>query len=303
MKKILILLFGALVLFNSCKKEQLTHCEDFPPPPTGPGYQYVLDGIQYQTIAFNPNNYNEFCGTRLTSNGNELYTYNLSTNELKVIAKDFFFGYPVWGRNNWILLNGKDWNIYKIKPNGDSLTQITFTNNCIRPTWNYNGSKIIYWDNSINKVIQLSLFSGSLTQQNNTIPNEYGDWLSDSNSVVGKNWNYIYMYTHLSEQTTLKEYKLNTHNFVSIQVYESNNYIISTLDGVYKFNFDQNTYQSLMPCCDASCYKSTAYNKLQNRLYFIKQKKKLIDKNNISVRTRIVHTDMDGNNEIELNLP
>lgn len=50
-------------------------------------------------------------------------------------------------KNGWLIYEKIDLNIYKIKTNGDSLTQLTTKGNYLFPSWSEDGKYIFYTDN------------------------------------------------------------------------------------------------------------------------------------------------------------
>lgn len=99
----------------------------------------------YLHPAINPNNPYEFVYFRANPDdlpNNGLYVYNMCTKEitfLNVIGDNMD-----WSVKDWIIFKGGS-QLYKIKSNGDSLTQLTSTSGT-RAKWNPDGTKFIYHD-------------------------------------------------------------------------------------------------------------------------------------------------------------
>ncbi|MBL7961496.1 PD40 domain-containing protein [bacterium] len=71
---------------------------------------------------------------------------DMETYEKKEFSKDFL-GTADWSPDGeWIVYTdySKGRNIFKIKSNGDSITQLTFEGNSIFPRWSPDGEKIVY---------------------------------------------------------------------------------------------------------------------------------------------------------------
>lgn len=140
-------------------------CKKDPPIPKDPNCQDLdfagcgnisipvlhYDSTMFQAPCINPNDPNEFCYLYKNSNNsalNGLYKYTISTGVKQQLTTGLsLFNQPKWGKNGWILLNvisGGDREIYKIKANGDSLTQVTTGKPDLFPEWNADCSKIIF---------------------------------------------------------------------------------------------------------------------------------------------------------------
>ncbi|RFC53721.1 TolB family protein [Brumimicrobium aurantiacum] len=114
---------------------------------------YMLEEYYYNEPILNPNNPFEFAFIRDTDElgwNAELCVYNFCSNETKVLTD--LVGYGIdWSVKDWIIFTGKDFQLYKIKSNGDSLIQLTNTgnhNNYAR--WSPKGTRYLYLDASSN---------------------------------------------------------------------------------------------------------------------------------------------------------
>ncbi len=104
--------------------------------------------FDYTTPCFNPLNSNQVVYYRYDNSkievGFEIWVVDLCTNDRKKIADNALYGID-WGASGWIAYTADDQNIYKIKPNGDSLTQLTFIGEYNRyPKWDLKGGRIAY---------------------------------------------------------------------------------------------------------------------------------------------------------------
>lgn len=75
---------------------------------------------------FNPENPYEISFISEINSNHGLFIYNFCTNKTRFVlsSKIYYYNYN-WGRNDWIYFTSYDQNIWKIKSNGDSLTQFT----------------------------------------------------------------------------------------------------------------------------------------------------------------------------------
>jgi hypothetical protein len=95
----------------------------------------------------NPNNPNQLC--YILYYGSPEYTTKLRfmdmcTGEDRLIS-DIALSFPSWSKKNWITFSAKDHQLYKVKPSGDSLTQLTFEGEYnVGAVWNHEGSQLFF---------------------------------------------------------------------------------------------------------------------------------------------------------------
>lgn len=103
----------------------------------------------YEYPCFNPNNpeqlaYYRFDNTEWTSYSSELWVADFCAGEKTMLAENVLYGLD-WSVKDWLIYTAADQNIWKIKSNGDSLTQLTFVGDYNRhPKWSPDGSKIVF---------------------------------------------------------------------------------------------------------------------------------------------------------------
>ncbi|MEZ4939960.1 MAG: hypothetical protein R3D58_03770 [Saprospiraceae bacterium] len=166
MRLLLPFLFG-ICLFFACKDSPEPFNPDCTFDYTAPAYNldtlfpyldpcgvltdYTMpERYGYYDACFNPLNNNQIAFVRHDYSTFpvtiELCTFDFCTGNLKVLTNVCFLS-PDWGAADWIAFRGKDKQIWMIKPNGDSLTQMTFTNsNHASPQWDDKGEKILFYE-------------------------------------------------------------------------------------------------------------------------------------------------------------
>ncbi|HXB41367.1 MAG TPA: hypothetical protein VNZ49_12550 [Bacteroidia bacterium] len=72
-----------------------------------------------------------------------LWKYNIKTKQRILLDKNVMNDVFI-NQNGWLVYETMDWNIYKIKGNGDSLTQLTFDGGSKFPRWTDDGKFIWY---------------------------------------------------------------------------------------------------------------------------------------------------------------
>ncbi|MBW6484053.1 MAG: hypothetical protein K0B10_13455 [Vicingaceae bacterium] len=306
--KIVLFFFFAILLTN-CKKDAAIHpkvedeCINFPPSSSPLGYQYQQPEITYNAPCFNPNNPNEIIFVRgyYSTQSNELVKYNLITkNETVLLSSTQIWGHPNWGINGWILLNKGDNQVWKIKDNGDSLTQLT-TQFGIDAIWSPNGNEFAYWVqigsvdytffSDINGNVLDTLLYPNIAYQ--------AAWSPDGSKIATLGLSYINLNTKqtISVHTSLNPPYINSVGWLS----DSETIIWSSNDGFYKTNINTNTTTRIKTACSSKKYiRPTVFN---NKIIIQRFDSKLISENIIWTENNLYMMDADGNNETKLTLP
>lgn len=187
-------------------------------PPCTAGPQFRLTGkYSYKNNCVNPRNKNEFAFLRWENNmqagdNSDLCVYNMCSNTLKIIANQVAYSLD-WSVKDWIIYTGSDRNLWKIKSNGDSLTQLTFTgpyNNNAK--WNLDGTKYLYAAVASGEGMRISNSDGTLHKlvlYSTTGGIQSWDWLN--------NEEIIFTFPIPSSATVIKKYNVNTDEVTQLQ--------------------------------------------------------------------------------------
>lgn len=102
----------------------------------------------YMEPCFNPENPEQLAYYRFDNTGfnlsSEIWVVDFCTGEKKLIANNALYGLD-WSIKDWLIYTADDQNIWKIKSNGDSLTQLTFVGDYNRyPKWSPDGERIAF---------------------------------------------------------------------------------------------------------------------------------------------------------------
>ncbi len=250
MKSPTLLTFVFAIIFSGCNENEdlptaSTDCtnnyttpannldsNNFAPPC--PIISYERPGrYEYYEGCFNPLNNNQIAFVRVDKITLpfklELCTFDFCTGELKVLT-DKCRGLPSWGAKNRIAFWGPGSQIWMIKPDGDSLTQLT--NNGLKHTyskWNPEGNLLMYWEGNPNPYLNtvISNLEGERIDTVENIGSSVFDWDGKSYyKITGKNGigydlviekyqlsnlDYLLIDTFLSNETTL-----NIPNIISV---------------------------------------------------------------------------------------
>ena len=299
MKRTIITLLILNTLF-SCNKENtnLEACKEIPPAPVGFGYKLVCGGNCYGSICVNPNNVNELLVFRGLDSigGSGLVIYDLLNKTSRVIFKGTVYYQPKWGINDWILFN-YDEEIWKIKSNGDSLTQLTFSTFNFSPEWNIDCTKFIYRDQKIQKNIiassdglhidttDVSGFGNPCWQHDSLICGVAPAWAAYSNPY-NNTWGIVYNFE--PEGFSGSAQWIDKQNF------------IWTRHGIYKSNYLTKETTIIKPSCNAIIYLYPSYCLSADKIYFLVLNRRLKDRNTIENTTQIKMMNTDGSDEVEI---
>jgi hypothetical protein len=314
----------ATSLLVGCKKKDfpqgsgglpdlLTECDcDTIPPfsgwsPSGT-YPTISDSTRYLSPKFNPNNDNEiiFFDSDVYGNNGGIYKFNLQTN----LKTAIYTGVPIssnitWSSKDWIIFQkNTNFNLYKIKSNGDSLTQLTFQSEFFHPNWNFDGTKFIAYLKNTNKTMVLNEYG--------TVVDTIENWLG------GGDWQHpLYVLTRLLNSTVVvmniesknifKEINLESPNALSTLGWATDDKIIyGDTTGMFTYWINNGIKQKMRNFCNASYYASMTRNSSSTKLAFCKVEQKLIDINGeeyLLVDSKLVIMNTDGSNEQEIIIP
>jgi hypothetical protein len=317
MKKLTIsFLFISFVFIISCKKDKIENecltvpqeeeCQDIPPIGwTQTGYQWTKVLPYYETPHFNPNNSNELVFRLYENSGDQFFQlvkYNFTTQEIATIYQGDF-AFPKWSKKDWILFSQSDFNIYKIKSNGDSLTQLTFSGNGASADWNLKGDQFIYANISNNSSIILSEDGIPLdTIEGGSLPMS---WQHDSLlASISPAW--LYVQNSNSQELDFRIiHEINSGGTTRAEWLDSDNIIWAYNDGIFKSNIISNETVLLQESCDAKVYQYPTVSIISNKVIFQRTDKELIETevNKGTATSRMFIMNFDGSEREEIILP
>ncbi len=182
-----IIYTSLLILAASCSKDVALspdgECYDLPPSTSWTGYSYTYAQYSYLAPCFNPNSGDEFVYIREVRDSlviGELRIKNIITGTDFSLTMGAWRK-PNWGRNGWILFNHGDNNIWRIKSNGDSLTQLTVDGSSHDARWNYDATKYVFWQRigSGNYYTIIADANGNHLDTLTDFSYYYGSWSND----------------------------------------------------------------------------------------------------------------------------
>jgi hypothetical protein len=295
-----------IFIFTSCEKDSslsyssnANDCQELPGEPIT-GWNYLFDSGYTQFPYFNPNNSDEIIFQKKNySTGNlGLYKYNLVTHQKQLVYAGENWFPPKWGRNDWILLNPPDANIWKIKSNGDSLTQLTFTSNNFYPEWNLDATKFAYANNSLNKTFICSP-DGTVFDTLDYCGVGVGSCWQHPTLIVGAGVGltigdpYQDTFTWLFQQ---QEPPLNEACWLNDYV----NIIYTATNGIFKINSQTKQITLIKSSCFTKNYLFLTYSTLSNKMIFQRVDQRAINSTTVEVKSGLYIMNADGTDEREI---
>ncbi len=306
MKTFIQFIFCCVIIFLiSCSKDKFSieTCEEIP-LPTGisTGYQWTKIFPYYDLPCLNPNNPDEIV-LRLHENYTDtifkLIKYNLSTKTKKTIYEGNFLR-PRWSRKDWIIFNSNDYNIYKIKSNGDSLTQLTTLGICFAPEWNLAGDKFIYYTGQLTNPPSMSIICNENGIPLDTIiggPN-FPSWQHDSLLINLSAARLFYQNPITWEYEILKE--ISVGGTSSVEWFDNENVIWSHNDGIFSTNIFSKETRLIKSSCDAQLYKHPTVSFESQKVIFQRDDKEVTGTNKGTIQSRLFIMNFDGSCELEI---
>lgn len=283
-------------------------CDDIPASNFTSGYNFIDIFPRYERPCFNPNNSAEFvCQINDgTSDSPSIFIYNLETNERTLLYKGGIYGIPDWGKNGWILLNPvEDPQIWKIKSNGDSLTQLTSEGTNLTPYWNPNADKIIFATSILkedppgNSVqFAISIIMDSDGNHIDTLPGNTSlvSW-HDSNRILFFGGNIILEDLENQTRTTIIELErpFSSSGITSINMDE---FIWCNNEGVFTHNMISGNTELIKEACESRVYELPSYSPQSGKLLFTRREANILQKQNTyESYYKIVEMNIDGSEE------
>ncbi|HET8964485.1 MAG TPA: hypothetical protein VFM99_11335 [Chitinophagales bacterium] len=279
----------------------------FPEAEKITGYDYVFDSVSYERPYFNPNNPDEFI---YLENG-DLYKYTISSLEKSLLyAPDHYIYFqPKWSRKGIIAFNTSDYNIWIMKDNGDSLTQITNTGTDTSVNFygefNYTGDSLMfetsgYYSDSDTRKIRIAF--------NNFT--EFDTIFSPELSASGANWqkpgHLIYLTYDCMNLSGIYNSELSNKVCYSDTLFSTGGSTIwleNKVDfycygnGVFTGNFETNSLTKVKDMCPYIYYLFPCYSEVSGKVITSKITKEYLGDNKVHVSTEIIIMNPDGSDE------
>jgi hypothetical protein len=272
-------------------------CELYP-PYTGyqGGWTLVEDTIQNIMPYFNPNDGNEFVYVHkdyTASPSTSIRIYNISAGTNSTIWQGDVWSRPKWGKTDWIVFTSNDENIYKIKSDGTNLTQLTFSGGYHYPEFNSTGDSIMamYEYKNFNSYI-FDLNGNKVDSIGYSIDN-YSNWQRPG-IVVTFMYDYLHVYDVWND-TNISSFHFSEYvaYYGSVNWINSNEFLLSTINGIYKANADLTSVEKLNQVCH-SIFHNGSVSPDKTKIIWERYDYSYIDVQNLKLEIPIMIVDQNG---------
>ena len=117
------------------------------------GYNYLYESEVISTPIFNPNDDNEilYIITSFSPYEKKLVKYNLVSKQKTILFTGQIFGFPAWSKLNWIVFANGYNGLYRIRPDGSSLSLFIAGGYQFSPAFNEEGDKLLTFHSFANQ--------------------------------------------------------------------------------------------------------------------------------------------------------
>jgi hypothetical protein len=318
-----IVLVGFLFVF-SCKKDPpiqnkgIDNSYNFPPYTPDPcitippshnvnGYNIKYPDYGYGWPDYNPKNSNEFVCVQSNASDTasspiqSLISFNVETGFKTVIYKGDIMNQPKWGSQGWIVFTSwPDQQLWKIKSDGTSLTQITYDADCKHDfaDWNPDGNKIVFDFTKANGSFNSRIIdiNGNLVKDLDTSFGGNSIWLADGISIAGINHGQPHIIN------------LNTGAITKIPYFgwrwfpDQKSWLTSNSSGLFVYRSAINTLQKIRNNCQNNQYNFFSISNDGTKILADRTFRKLLDSLTILQEQDIVIMNANGSGEQVINI-
>jgi hypothetical protein len=314
--KYILFLFGLALMLSSCQKEKVSEEEGcipiseqmkkFPPPPPTYGELSMFSGsgCVVGILAVNPFNGDEFLMAshiKLESDGkyHGLYRYNLKTGERIELPLAVYPTSSIhWSRKDWLLFiaqNGPlQWDAYKMKSNGDSLTRLTSSGNIHEPVWNWEGDKFICYLGLTSPTVYIIFDENGNPLDTVPVGAGSGSWQHPKGYRAGYVFTGSFRVTHPESHSVIFVLPVDDvrTSFMGGTVWiDEENAVWSSEHGVFRTNFVTGQTVQLIASCDAIRYAGLKYSFDTGRLISVRTVRKMTSGDKGTAASRYVTID------------
>jgi len=275
-------------------------------PPTPPAFGWK-DSIPNQDQSINAFFYNPLNPNQIVYvvNGdefgyNKVFFYNILTRQSIRLCDNSEY-LPRMNRNGWIVYSTADLNIFKVKINGDSLTQLTGNNMNSDPQWDYQGNTIYAYQaasiSNASRLVQMRADGSVITTIPLDLPNTAMAHHSNRMAYLKVSASIIFLY--LRDLATSSEVLLlstdkagTTFSNLTFDKNDENLYWSSST-GIFKCNIAKPSIDTVMKNCPNATYDKPYASDFGNKITFGCHVKKPIGTTRLLHQYKALELDMN----------
>lgn len=265
-------------------------------------WNYRYDPHWFKDARFKPDDPNEIIFTHAPYGGSvrQVMRFNLETHEKFIVYEGDVIFPSEWANDSWIVMNVYPGDIYKIKPNGDSLTQLTFTGGCFAPVLDRERTRIGFHSseqasyiidlqgNCMDTLPYLCGFMGTSAWSAHDEVAQLYCYGVELNSIVN------------CTRVVLAPLPLGSSGCGAGITY-LNQYTVIWSDSQGVLTTDVNTKETrcILPTCNSSFYLGMSYDPASDRILSVRIDK-IPDGLDLEIRSSLVIFNADGSNMHEI---
>jgi len=215
MQRLIYFLIGGLLLLVACRESEIPTPEPQPEPEPVASYEAYLEPVEeavykedlfngsptfptywpqdqydYRLPCFNPSDPYEIAYLRkdrdvLGECPGAVFIFSFRTGEARQVASNACYGLD-WSSKGWLIYTGVDRKIWKVKANGDSLTQLTLGEGYHNDAkWSPDGEHFVYAHEGSNRERRVCDADGNVLHQSQSYFVPLG-WLNLEEILVGQ---------------------------------------------------------------------------------------------------------------------
>ena len=242
-------------------------------------------------------------GTMLQMN---LVKLNLSTNVLSTLLTTNFASRPSWSKTGWIVFGLRDEQIWKIKDNGDSLTQVTSTAPNYNPFFT-NDTDVFICDNSANGANTALLMSlnGEILDTLYDYPDQRTPACNSKNTLLGAtNFSMVTYKLGDNVSVVVPDDNFDAPHFNGVVWLTDSTCIWADNAGIYTTSIITSDKKQVLETCDSRLYFSPIYARSINKVIWTKLIYDQVEgKNILHFTSRLVMMNPDGTDEEVIDIP
>jgi hypothetical protein len=312
-----------IVVLPACRKDHIMDlpggtgdCIPTPAPGSLLGWNFIVPQHVVNGPRFNPNDGDEIVFVERPYGSQtefRLWRYRFSSNTLEQVLSGsnlVNMHYPVdWGSNDWFLLNlrssGGAENIFKIRSNGDSLTQLTFTSMNFNPHWSPEGIAFGYQHQS---GITYPIIMDLGTNATDTVPGSFATtcWYAPTSTIFlsGGIWSW-----HIgSEPSKICDlptdlYAWGDQGSGVVVLDDQTTVLWMQSGGLYQTNLQTGLSVRLFSTCNSRYYVGLDYSPHTKKLVTTRITRTPVSENDLQIGIDIMLMNPDGTDQQVLNIP